>query len=65
MIGVFLYIAINTYILYTYYKKEGGIYMLPFMMAITSFMVILPQYVTIETHNLVDSRLEIPCFHLY
>lgn len=58
MIGVFLYIAINTYILYIYYKKEGGIYMLPFMMAITSFMVILPQYVTIETHNLVDSRLE-------
>ena len=51
MIGVILYIGINIYILYTYYKKEGGIYMLPFMMAITSIMVILPKYVTIENEN--------------
>lgn len=59
MIGIILYIGINIYILYTYYKKEGGIYMLPFMMAITSFMVILPQYVAIEVHNMIDSRIEI------
>ena len=46
-IGFYLYLALNSFILYWYYKKDYGVFQAPFLVAYTSIFVLLPQLATI------------------